>query len=285
MKSKLTIAFLQNLKDDKVNIQSLTTATCCTPGQLLDFINLLMSYKIVKIANNEIVLVDKGDNFTNFKRLNVNVTKTFKSQEISRVCDKMNETLFALLNYLYNNEASDEGAIVRAFPNLKNINNALILLQNYKVIARLGGEYYCALGKNDFKIVCEQLKAKGITLGENKDNDFVLADFCFGNCEFTENVDCLKNPTAILCDLYFNCETEERKRKLMIENLNLFAKYRTAINMKNSEFAIVDELNSTKTALDFNAPLNKQIATQIKAHKENGEKIRFWVSIKHNTIR
>ena len=116
------------------------------------------------------------------------------------------------------------------------------------------------------------------------DNDFILADFCFGNCEFTENVDCLKNPTAILCDLYFNCQNDERKRKLMIENLNLFAKYRTAINMKNSEFAIVGDKNSTKTALDFNIPISEQIASQIKEHKQTGIKIKFWVSIKPNGI-
>ncbi len=285
MKSKLTLAFLRNLKDDKVSIQSIASATSCTPGQLLDFINQLIGYGIVKIVNNEIILIDKGEMFINFKRLNVQVTRTFKTQELSNICDRMNEALFSVVNHIYHNDGCDEISIAKALPDIKNINNAIILLESFKTIARVAGEYYCALGANDFKLLCERVKLRGITLNSAKNNDFITANFSFSCYEFNQKIDCLKNPTTILCDLFFNCETDERKRKLMIENLNLFAKYRTAIDMKNSEFAVVDDKTLTKRELDFNLPLVNQIADQIQEHKENGKTIKFYVSIKLNGIR
>ena len=63
---------------------------------------------------------------------------------------------------------------------------------------------------------------------------------------------------------------------------NLFAKYKTAINLKESEFALLRMEVDDKIELDFDIPLAKQIPTQIKMLKARGKKLKFSVFIKLN---
>ena len=216
MRSRLTIAFLQNLKNGKANINEIATKTSCTPGQLLDFIKYLISCEIVKLSNGEIELIDNGEKFANFKKLNVSVVKTFKTQEIKSICEKLNETLFSIVNYLYHNEAAIEENIQNALPLIKNLNYSLAVLTKLKVLSQVGGEYYCALGATDFKVISQEMAAKGITL-DKKEQDLITVDICFNDLVLTEQVDCLKTPSAILCDIYFNTVNVDIKRKLMMK--------------------------------------------------------------------
>ena len=285
MRSKLTIAFLQNLKDGRVSIGSLAEETACTPGQILDFIKYLVSNEIVKIDGNNLEVIANNEKFTNFKRLNLSLTRTFKTQEIKNICEKLTETLFSIVNYLYHNDGSTEESIQLNFSEIKNLNYTLAILIKLKVVAKLGNEYYCAVGANDFKVICEEMNKKGVTLDAPKAQDFISAEIHFGELILTERIDCIKTPTAILCDLYLSTLDEQTKRKLMVKNLNIFAKYPTAINMKESEFSLMYDVGETKMILDFERPLAEQIPAHVSFVKKKNKAAKFGVIIKLNSAR
>lgn len=279
MYSNLTLSFLQNIQGDRVNVDKMISTARSTHGKAFEFIKILLTYNFIKLDGQDIIILDKGEKFSAFKRDYIKVINKMRPFELALHCSKMTADQFLLLNYIYNNPGVTEKQISSFFNNMQNVFAQLSHLKSIKFIELVVNEYYCALESNDYQTIEKKMAERGVTLdmqAQGKEDDVL---FTFGDFSLEATVDLSTSPNAVLSNLYLNCGDLAVKRKLMLKNFNLFANFKSAINMERSYVHYLPDDRSEGISLNFDIAVDKQIGDIVENARENGIRLKFDVCI------